>query len=92
MPINAAEPSSDERGTMRPENWMVGRLVMIMVPRIAAIWVRVNADISSPMLVVDSTYKSPPRANVSALPLNGTPNSQRFMATSKARLTRLTAR
>ena len=71
---------------------MVGRLVMIMVPRIAAIWVRVKAEISRPMLVVDSTYSSPPSARVKPLPLNGTPNSQRFMATSNARLTRLTAR
>ena len=71
---------------------MVGKLVMIMVPRIAAIWVRVNADISKPMLVVASTYSSPPSANVIALPLKGTPNNQRFIATSKARLTRLTAR
>ncbi|MNH24170.1 hypothetical protein D3C79_840880 [compost metagenome] len=63
-----------------------------MVPRIAAICVRVKAEISRPRLVVASRYNSPPQASATALPLNGTPNSQRFIATSKARLTRLMAR
>ena len=54
-PISAEPPSSEERGTISPEYWMVGSVVMITVPRIAAICVRVKAEISRPRLVVAST-------------------------------------
>ena len=47
-PITAPAPDSDETGVSMPENWVAGSMVRIAVPNSAAIWVRVNDEISMP--------------------------------------------
>ena len=54
-PMTAPTPSSDDTGSIRPQNWTAGRMVRIAVPKMAAIWLRMNDEISSPIAVDDVT-------------------------------------
>jgi hypothetical protein len=52
-PITLADPVREETGVIIPQNWTAGMSVMIAVPIIAATCVRVTADKSKPMPVVE---------------------------------------
>ena len=74
--MRAAPPSREETGCIIPENKVAGTMVAIAVPKTAAIWVWVKAEISSPSPVVAETYRSAPRLKAEKLPLTGTPNKK----------------
>ena len=54
-PTMAPAPSSDDTGSSMPENWIAGSSVPMEVPTIAATWLSVPVDISSPSPVVAMT-------------------------------------
>ena len=56
-PMRRPAPSSEETGSVSPENWLAGVIVAMAVPNRAAICVRVNAETRRPNPVVVTTYR-----------------------------------
>ena len=68
-------PSNEDTGSMIPEYSVAGRIVSTAVPKMAAIWLRMKVEISSPTAVAAETYNNVPVARVRKLPVSGTPKT-----------------
>lgn len=53
--MKAPAPSSEETGSIMPEYWIAGMSVRIAVPKIAAIWLDMKVEMTSPMAVAAET-------------------------------------
>ena len=67
-------PSSEDTGSTRPANCVVGISVPISTRNIEAIWLRVSVEASRPKPVEAPLKISAARASVAKLPVTGTPN------------------
>ena len=70
--MKAPNPSKEEIGSSSPEKLTVGRMVMIHVPKIAAVWLLVKDETSIPIEVDAITNNIVPTKRVRKLPLTGT--------------------